>query len=276
MEGNKMRKFEIICVTMNQKDFSKIKEMNIHSDVIFANQSNETSKQEYVFDGIHTAQMINSDTRGVGINRNIGCLNATAEICLFADDDLVYVDDLETKVVNEFEEHPDADVIIFNLKASEGGRPQKNYNRTRRHHKGERMPWGGCRIAVKLSSMKKANLWFSTLYGGGCIFPSGEDSIWLNEAKRKGLKFYVSKEYLGTVFFDNSTWFTGYDAKFFYGKGAYYGNTHPRTIYIWFLYMALRSRKLCDMNIKDKFMWMQNGKKGYDLMLSYEKFVNSK
>lgn len=33
-----MSKFELLCVTMHQKDFSKIQEMNIHSDVVFANQ----------------------------------------------------------------------------------------------------------------------------------------------------------------------------------------------------------------------------------------------
>ncbi len=34
-----MLSFEVLCVTMNQNDFSKIKEMNINSDVVFANQA---------------------------------------------------------------------------------------------------------------------------------------------------------------------------------------------------------------------------------------------
>lgn len=33
-----MSKFELLCVTMHQKDFSKLQEMNIRSDVVFANQ----------------------------------------------------------------------------------------------------------------------------------------------------------------------------------------------------------------------------------------------
>ena len=36
-----MATFEILCVTMHQNDFSKIKEMNIHSDVVFATLSEE-------------------------------------------------------------------------------------------------------------------------------------------------------------------------------------------------------------------------------------------
>ena len=41
-----MLSFEILCVTMYQKDFSKIGEMNIHSNVVFANQCDRTSYEE--------------------------------------------------------------------------------------------------------------------------------------------------------------------------------------------------------------------------------------
>ena len=34
-----MSKLEVLCVTMHQKDFSKIREMNINADVVFANQA---------------------------------------------------------------------------------------------------------------------------------------------------------------------------------------------------------------------------------------------
>ena len=44
-----MSKFEILCVTMHQRDFSKIQEMNIHSDVVFANQAETTKIEEYLF-----------------------------------------------------------------------------------------------------------------------------------------------------------------------------------------------------------------------------------
>ena len=46
-----MSNFEILCVTMNQNDFTKITEMNIRSDVIFANQCDYTSFEETSFEG---------------------------------------------------------------------------------------------------------------------------------------------------------------------------------------------------------------------------------
>lgn len=266
-----MTTFQILCVTMNQTDFSKLKEMNIRSDVIFANQADCTGVNEITFDG-HTAKMITTDTRGVGINRNLALMYANADICLFADDDVTYVDDMESIVVEEFKSYPDADVMIFHLDTDDRVRREKKYQKTRKCGRFERMPWGAFRIAFRLNSAKKANLWFTPLFGGGCIFPSGEDSMWLNDAKKRGLTFYVSEKTIGTVSFENSTWFTGYDEKFFYAKGVFCEAIHPRMTTIWLWYYALRMRNMCDMPWSEKMKWMRYGIQGYREMLSFEDF----
>ncbi len=262
-----MAKFEIACVSMHQKDFSKIKEMNIHSDVIFANQCDRTGFEEMEFDG-HKARMISTATRGVGINRNLALTYARGEIILFADDDVRYNDDMEEVVLREFDSHPDADVFIFHLD-TDSDRKLVKYEKTRKCGRFGRMPWGGVRIAVRLGSLRKANVWFTTLFGGGCVFPSGEDSMWLLEAKRKGLTFYVSKETIGVVSFKTSTWFDGYNEKFFFGKGAFCAAMHKRTFWIWMLYYLWRYRKAGEMSFAEKRKWMLNGRIGYQSMRSY-------
>ena len=268
------KKFEILCVTMHQKDFSKIKTMNIHSNVVFANQADTTSYEEMEFEG-KKARMVTTATRGVGINRNLALTYANADICLFSDDDLEYVDNVEEIVLREFDEHPDADVIIFNLDSDDEKRKQIKYDKTRKHGRFERMPWGAVRIAVRLSSVKKANLWFTTLFGGGCIFASGEDSMWLTDAKRKGFKFYVSKETIGKVYFEGSTWFTGYDEKFYFSKGAFYTAANPKTAGLRMLYFAFRSRNFGKLTISQKLDWMKKGKDGYKKMMPYKTYVES-
>ena len=45
--------------------------------------------------------MITTETRGVGINRNLALTYAKGEICLFADDDVTYNDDVEERVLAE-------------------------------------------------------------------------------------------------------------------------------------------------------------------------------
>lgn len=266
-----MPSFEILCVTMNQHDFSKVTEMNIHSDIVFANQCDHTAYEETKFDG-HTAKMISTNTRGVGINRNLALMYAAADICLFADDDIVYRDNMEELVLSEFIAHPDADIFIFHLDTTDPVRKQINYRKTKKCGPLSRMPWGGVRIAFRLNSIKKANLWFTTLFGGGCIFPSGEDSLWLAEAKRKGMTFYVSDQTIGTVSFETSSWFTGYDEKFFYGKGACIYALHNRFFCMWKWYYLFRYRKAGDMPLTERSKWMERGKVGYQQLKGYQTF----
>lgn len=263
--------FEILCVTMHQTDFSKIQSMNIHSNVVFANQADETSLKVIKFGG-HYAKMVTTETRGVGKNRNIALLNASADICLMADDDVVYADDLEEKVVGEFENHPDADVIIFNLETDDKNRKQKIYPKTKKCSRYSRMPWGGVRIAFRLSSWKKANVWFTTLFGGGCIFPMGEDSMWLNHMNQKRMCFYVSKEIIGKVSFAESTWFTGHDEKYFFGRGAYLKAVHPRSFFLWLVYTIIRTSRMDSFPVREKIRWMLKGKTGYQKMKPFEEF----
>lgn len=266
-----MPRFEILCVTMHQNDFSKIEQMNIHSDVVFANQADRTAMDEIDFEG-HHARMITTDTRGVGINRNTALLYAKGDICLFADDDVTYNDDMEEKVLAEFNAHPDADIIIFHFD-TDSDRKQVKYSETKKCGRFCRMPWGAVRIAFRLNSVRKANVWFTTLFGGGCVFPSGEDSMWLTDARRKGLTFYVSKETIGKISFEESTWFTGFDEKMYYGKGAFYQAVHPKTIGLWMLYFAMRTQSASKLSFSEMFSWMKQGREGYQKMLSFKEWT---
>ena len=85
-----MPSVEVLCATMHQKDFSKIDAMNIQSNVVYANQSDDTRYDEMTF-GENQAKMITTATRGVGINRNLSLLYSSGDYLLISDDDLTYV-----------------------------------------------------------------------------------------------------------------------------------------------------------------------------------------
>ena len=266
-----MGNLEILCVTMHQKDFSKIQQMNIHSDVFFANQADRTALEEMEFEG-HKARMLTTETRGVGINRNMTLQYAQGDICLFADDDITYCDDMEQKVLSEFDAHPDADIMIFHLD-TDSSRKQISYPKTKKCGRFDRMPWGAVRIAFRRSSWQKSNVWFTTLFGGGAVFPSGEDSIWLTEARRKGMTFYVSKETIGKIDMEESSWFTGRDEKYFFARGVFYAATHPKTQWIWRWYAAFSVRANCNLSVGEKIKWMKLGREGYNTMQGYGSFL---
>ena len=265
-------RFQLLCVTMDQSDFSKVSEMNINSNVIFANQCDTTAFKEQIINGC-VAKMISTQTRGVGVNRNLALCYADAEICLLADDDVCYIDELEEIVLQEFDSHPQADIIIFNLDTNSEKRRLLQYKKTLRIGKYQKHPWGAVRIAFRLNKVRKANIWFSTLFGGGARFSSGEDSMWIDEAYRKGLSVFVSKYSIGVVNMDDSSWFTGYNDKYYYSKGAFYQASYPKSALIWMIYFAIRTNSFSELSWADRIKWMNNGRYGYKNDLSYEDYL---
>ncbi len=217
-----MEKLEVLCATMHQKDFQKLEEMNLSSDVVFANQDDTTSFQQITY-GDYTAKMITTQTRGVGRNRNLALLYATGDILLFADDDIHYAQDYHAQVLAAFAKWPDADVIIFSMDFTRDGTVfRRRQNKDRRISIRSGLRYGAASCAIRRSSLERHTLWFSTMYGGGAKYGHGEDTEFLVRAFRNRLRVYTSSYCLGQTATDTSTWFTGYDEKYFYDQGALY------------------------------------------------------
>ena len=108
-------KVQVLVATMHQTDHSLPARMGLQTDAIIANQCDLNNVEEFDFQG-HIMKMFSFAERGVGLNRNNALMRADGDICLFADDDMVYVDKYADIVRRSFEHLPDADVIFFNLK----------------------------------------------------------------------------------------------------------------------------------------------------------------
>ena len=214
-----MSKFEVLCVTMHQHDFSKIKEMNIKSNVVFANQCDRTSYGEIEFEG-HTAKMISTQTRGVGINRNLALMYATADICLLADDDVVSKEGYEKIVCDFYDKHPDADVVVFNFVVSRSRSEPKNIVLHTKKLKRKKLTYGTYCISFRRSAIEWNNIKFHNMFGGGTPYSCGEDSCFLNDCFNKKLTVYTCSDLIGTVNHKESTWFEEYNDKYFFDRGV--------------------------------------------------------
>ena len=80
---------QILIAAMNQSDFSLIEKMNIYSDCIMANQTDNASEGSFDY-GPYKVEIFNSTLVGISANRNLALSKSTADIVLFADDDIVY------------------------------------------------------------------------------------------------------------------------------------------------------------------------------------------
>lgn len=213
-------KIQVLVAAVGQTDRSLPQKMNIQTDVIVANQCDENSVEQFEWNG-HNVKYLNFAERGVGLNRNNALMRADADICLFADDDMVYVDGYCETLERLFSENPTADVIIFNIKEKQVSRyviPKKmkvgylNYLR-----------YGTARVAVRLSSVKKNGIYFNQCFGGGTEHCHGEDNIFINNCLKKGLKVIAVPDFLAELTEEReSSWNKGYDEKYIRDQGVLY------------------------------------------------------
>lgn len=215
-------KLEVLLSTMNQNDLSIIQKMNIKGNAIIINQCNRIEYEELV-EKSQIVKMYSFHEKGVGLSRNNALMRASGDICLFADDDVVYNDEYEEIILDAFKNHPDADVLIFNMNSLDCGGPAEIRKRSRVGYFNF-MRYGTVNIALRRESIHKANIYFSLLFGGGAKYSAGEDSLFLYECIKKGLKIYTAPSYIGTVSNEVSTWFKGYNRKYFYDKGVFFAN----------------------------------------------------
>lgn len=225
-------KLEVLLSCMNQEDFSITKNMNLSTDILILNQCGKDYYTEKVVRETRQ-RMISSSQKGLSRSRNELLLNMHGDIGIFCDDDVIYFQDYEKKIITAFEELKDADIIIFDTEMINfnGKKRKKNY-RIKRAPRYKN--YGSVRIAFRKESFYKNNLWFNLNFGAGSRYSSGEESLLLREANRKKLKIYEYPATIAKVDYSVSTWFRGYDEKFFFDKGAWLKEAYPKA---WFIYM---------------------------------------
>lgn len=258
-------KVQVVVATMHQKDFSKIKKMNLNSDVIFANQTDETFFSEKNF-GNYTAKMISTQTRGVGINRNFGLQYATGDILLIADDDMIYTDNYVQTVISAFNENPQADAIIFNIETIGADKGRRQNDSVKRIHIRNGLNYGAARLAVKRNVLIRERIHFSTCFGGGTMYSAGEDTLFICDMLRKKLKIYTYPATIASVDQTSSTWFTGYNEKLIYDRGAFFSAAFGKTAPAFCIYNLLCHPKVyreADLSFRQALKIMIKGVRGY-------------
>ena len=270
---NRGEQVQVLVATMHQQDFSKVEQMKVTTDVLLANQTNRTEFQEKQY-ATFKAEMISTQTRGVGINRNMALAYAHGDILLMADDDMTYYPGYEEMVRHAFETNPKADAVIFNIDLTGDEGAHRRANRVKRVRIYNALNYGTVRIAVRRQSLVKSRIMFSTCFGGGTHFSSGEDTTFLCDMLRKGFRIYTSPDTIALVDVSESTWFHGYDEKYFYDKGALFYSLFPRTCSFFFAQYLVRHPKTykgAGLTLWQALAIMKKGAAGYRDLKPYSK-----
>lgn len=250
---------ELLVSAMNRKPLDLAEEMHIGSDALIVSQGDEYAYEELQFRG-HKIRYFSMAERGVGLSRNHVLMRAQADVGLFADEDIVYVKDYEKLVLEAFREHPQADMLLFNVKASPGRETYhiEQFGRVRTYNCGRYPTYS---FAVKVEAVRSRNITFHLYFGGGARYSNGEDSLFIQECIRRGMKVYRVPVQIGQERARESTWFHGYNRKFFYDRGVLYYYLYGRLAglmarrFIW----AHREKMCRDVTPRQAFLWMGQG-----------------
>lgn len=211
-------KLQALLATMNQKDYSKLGDVNIQSSAVVVNQCDTSSVERFEYNGKEII-WINTTERGLSRSRNKALEYATADICLLVDDDEHLRNGYEKIIVDAFEGCPYADLITFNIHSIGNKRKRFENKKSKQLRFYNIMRYGSARIAFKKQSIDRNGIRMNVNFGAGSIVSNGEDSIFLVDCLKAKMKAYSCPETIADINDNDSTWFAGYTEKFFLDKG---------------------------------------------------------
>lgn len=266
-------KIEVLVATMNQKDFSLFHEMKIQTDCIIANQTSNKSIETKMIDD-HKLTKFNYNDSGIAQNRNKALLLSEGEILLMSDDDLVYYEDYADSIKKAYNEYPFADAIIFDINLKYG-QPIKLNNDVIKVNKLNYARYGAAALSVKKESLKKSNIKFHECFGCS-VYGSGEDTIFIHDLLKEKLNIIKYPCVIADEISKESTWFSGYNDKYFFDKGALMSAIYPKSKYFMALVFSIKhgwSRSTNKLKVIKLYL---AGARCYDDMINYDTYVKGK
>lgn len=256
----------------NYEDF--LEKMNVQTDAIIINQCDRHSYKTIDYRN-NKIDIYEFAERGVGLSRNMALMRAKADYCLITDDDMIYVDGYEKIVEGAFAQNKDADVIIFNLINCENRFKIKKKFNVGAFNYGR---FGAARLAIRCSSIRKKEISFNLCFGGGAMYGAGEDCIFLRDCVKNGLKLVAVPISIAALDEESeSTWFKGYNEKFFFDKGALFyvlSNKYAKLLCLRNLIKNRSLYKQSSITLRDAYSLMKKGINAFVSDLSYNDYDN--
>ena len=208
-------KLELLISCMHQTDDALIHRSGITGDVLMVNQCDH-DEQQTCRTKAGTGRIICTRTRGLTVSRNIAIEAAKGDVCLLCDDDEVFTADYEQRILKAYEQLPQADVIIFKMI----GRTPSFPDQVMRLRFPKIMKVSSWQISFRTDAILRCGIRFDELLGAGTGNGAEEELKFLLDCQKAGLKIYYVPTEIATVGQTASTWFEGFDRKFFINRGA--------------------------------------------------------
>ena len=258
---------KVLISTMNKNNITDLELERKHiNNCIIVNQTT----REMPIQHDENASMISYIEKGLAKSRNrlLDNIPENTDIAIISDDDVSFVEGYEEKIKKAYEEIEDADIIIFKS-LDENGNPRRNYkNKTKKLNKLELLSVCSIEITFKVNKIKN-KIRFNEQFGLAGIYKSGEENIFLEECRRKGLNIYFYNEFIN-IHPAESTGMEEWSEKDISDKGALFKELFPKTCYVLVIPICVLKRKNLKKGIFNAIKTMYKG------MFKYSKMVKNK
>lgn len=254
--------FEVLISTMNQKNDSILEKMNIDSDAVVINQCDIERRREFDYRGNHIT-WIDSKQRGLSRSRNLALKNSVADICLLADDDLVFQTGYKQRIIYAFKTHKE-EMIRFRVSGIECKFKQyPNCEQKIGYIKSLKV--SSVEIAFRRKNIVKSGIKFDEKLGAGTEFCMGEENAFLFQCFRKGLHMRFLPVEIANLHIGNSTWFVGFNRNYFISRGAMFAGMTKIFSHLLIFQFAIRKYTLYKKEISffRAIKCMEYGRKKY-------------
>ena len=137
---------------------------------------------------------------------------------------------------------------MFNVKAAENRGTYENirHKRVRWYNYGRYPTYSMC---CRLDALRRTNVCFSLLFGGGAKYSNGEDTLFIHDCLKRGLRIYAVPVGIGREMSregGESTWFKGFSEKFFYDRGVLYRYLYGAAARLWAVrFILAKKEEMC-------------------------------
>ncbi|MCO4822572.1 MAG: glycosyltransferase [Flavobacteriaceae bacterium] len=213
---------EILVATMHRSSLLFLEAMFPHASfweysILVINQTTQAQLLESTYDNV---RVINSFDKGLPNSRNLAIKHAEGEICLIADDDVVYASDFDTIIRSGFDKYENADMVTFQMHDLQG-RLFRDYMDIEQHDKKSIATANSVVIAFKREKVLKASVKFNSYFGLGAEFETANEYVFLRNALKSGLKLF----YVPEVILSHDSYSSGQDIssdRVIYARAALY------------------------------------------------------
>ena len=220
--NNKNISLEILISTKGRDSLDFLRNIfvnnNSHSNSVLI--INQTENSNFSCPSTAKIKLINKNEIGLSKSRNLAIHSSTADICLVADDDIVYVKDFDKIILNAFSNNPNADIITFMMKDFDG-KLFKQYPKKKLHDKNTLSSVNSVVIAFKRDSIISNNIKFDNNFGLGSIFQTSDEYVFLRNALDLKLNIIFQNEVILSHDINSSGKDAGSD-RILFAKGAFF------------------------------------------------------